>query len=132
MRDVNGTPVLDYQRVLVPPARNLASYKRAFKKAWEPENPPPKEFKKIGCLKKGDIVRIPFNSNWEISFDQLKIQACLFYRVVMIRADGRVGFSLAEFMPKGLQESPWNHLEKSTEFAISESLTLSKIISFNL
>lgn len=132
VRDINGTPVLDYQRVLVPPARNLASYKRAFKKAWEPENPPPKEFKKIGCLKKGDIVRIPFNSNWEISFDQLKIQACLFYRVVMIRADGRVGFSLAEFMPKGLQESPWNHLEKSTEFAISESLTLSKIISFNL
>ncbi len=128
--DAKGQPVLDYIRVLVPPARNLASYKKQFGTDWKPDVVVPRDFSKVGQIKKGLIIRIPFDSAGNINTETPNPDLYRICRVVCIKANGQIGLTLAEFISAEMKDSPWEHLSKYQE-TISKVKTIANIAKIN-
>lgn len=131
MVNEKGQVIPDFRRILVPPSRNLASYQKRFGKPWQPSEPVPEGFTKLGQFKKGELFRIPINANGEISFAKTESCRVLFYRLLKIAANGQLTFELAEFSEKGLVESPWSAYEKFLTRSPSSPLVLALILRFN-
>lgn len=129
--DAKGQTVLEYLRVLVPPARNLASYKKQFGTDWKPDVTIPNDFRKVGQIKKGFIIRIPFDAAGNINPEISNPDFFNIFRVTYIRADGRIGLTLAEFNSAGMKESPWEPLAKYQELAIANVKNIARIIRIN-
>jgi hypothetical protein len=128
--DAKGQPVLDYIRVLVPPARNLASYKKQFGTDWKPDVVVPRDFSKVGQIKKGLIIRIPFDSAGIINTETPNPDLYRICRVVCIKSNGQIGLTLAEFISAEMKDSPWEHLAKYQE-TISKAKTIANIAKIN-
>lgn len=129
--DSQGKPLMDYRRVLIPPARNLAAYRHRFDKPWKPDVEIPSDFQKVGQFKKGDLYKIPLDANGEISFSPTGDHRILCYRVLKFAANGQVTFVLAEFLEKELKGSPWENLEKVITKSPSSPPVLASILFFN-
>jgi hypothetical protein len=127
--DAKGQPVLEYLKILVPPARNLASYKKQFGTAWKPDVAIPKDFRKVGQFKKGDILTVPLDSTGNISISSIFSRRL--YRVSSIEGDGRIRLMLAEFQRSGLEDSPWVNLKSCYKISLADKLLMSAIINLN-
>lgn len=130
--DAKGQPVLEYLRVLVPPARNLASYKKQFGTDWKPDVTIPSDFRKVGQLKKGDIFRIPLNADGEILSSLTGSIYVPTYRLASIAANGQIEFFLAEFNKAGIEESPWSAYLPFLLKKPSSAAILASILRLNL
>jgi hypothetical protein len=131
MLDEKGHPILEHRRILVPPPRNLASYRKTFGKPWKPDESIPEGFTKVGQFKKGELFRIPVDSTGEISFSPTGDQRTLTYRLNKIASNGQLTFELAEFLEKGLDESPWANFEKFFTRSPSSPVLLASILRYN-
>lgn len=130
--DAKGQPVLEYFRVLVPPARNLASYKKQFGTDWKPDVTIPSDFRKVGQFEKGDIIRIPLDANGEIlSLSKNTPSQILLYRLLKFASNGQLTFTLAEFLEAGIKDSPWASLENLIKKSPSSPSVLAAILRFN-
>ena len=129
--DAKGQPVLQHLRVLVPPARNLASYKKQFGTDWKPSVTIPSDFCKVGLFKKGNVIRIPFDAAGNINHTMPDPFRVSLYRVTYIRADGRIGLALAEYVSTGIKDSPWSSMANQQELAIANLTTLACISKEN-
>lgn len=129
--DSSGHPVLHCIQILVPPARNLASYKREYGRPWKPEVKIPADFKKIGQLKKGDILRIPLDAAGDILPSKKGAARVLLFRVGSIKANGQLDLRLAEFDKDGLDESPWSGLAAVIQRQPSSAQVIAGILKFN-
>ncbi len=121
--------MLEYLKILVPPARNLSSYKKQFGTAWKPEVVIPKNFRKVGQFKKGDILTVPLDSTGNISISSIFSRRL--YRVSSIEGDGRIRLMLAEFQRPELEESPWANLKSCYKISLADKLLMSAIINLN-
>jgi hypothetical protein len=129
--DAKGQPVLECLRVLVPPARNLASYKKQFGTAWKPDVEIPSDFRKVGQFVKGDIVKIPLDANGEILPSGYGSSHTMTYRLGSIKTNGQLEFVLAEFNKSGLEDSPWRTFMPFVQKKPSSPSLLATILRFN-
>ena len=129
--DAKGQSVLEYLRVLVPPARNLASYKKQFGTDWKPDVTIPNDFRKVGRFEKGDILRIPLDANGEILPSISGSSHILSYRLGSIKTNGQLEFSLSEFLEAGIKDSPWASLGNLIKKSPSSPSVLAAILRFN-
>jgi hypothetical protein len=124
--------VLEYVRVLVPPARNLASYKKQFGTDWKPDVTIPNDFRKVGKFEKGDIVRIPLDANGEVLSSSKNMPSHILpYRLLKFSSKGQLTFTLAEFLEAGIKDSPWASLQNFIKKSPSSPSVLAAILRFN-
>lgn len=109
MLDKSGKPVAEYRSILIPPQRNQKSYEKLFGKKWQPDENLDKDFKRIGQIRKGDVVLIPMDAKGEICQPGEKPVYELWYRAVSLKTAGEITFAPAEFdeaLPEHLAKIP--------------------------
>jgi hypothetical protein len=126
--DATGQPVLEYLRVLVPPARNLASYKKQFGIDWKPDVTIPNDFRKVGQIKKGQQFLIFLDGDGKIVSDVGNAVFQFWYRVSTIKSLGTVVFVLSEFGNSPLASTPWENLEKIQTLTPTAPLLLARVL----
>jgi hypothetical protein len=107
--DKSGKPVAEYRSILIPPQRNQKSYEKLFGKKWQPEENLDKDFKRIGQIRKGDVVLIPIDAKGEICQPGENPVYELWYRAVSLKTAGEITFAPAEFddaLPGHLSKIP--------------------------